>query len=101
MKTIYRYELPTDKVVLEMPCNAKVIHIDTSYSDKIGHKIPSLWCEVDTEYPTEQRTFVVVGTGADIDFLEGYKHNYLGTALEKDKYAFHVYEVHNYHTFGN
>lgn len=59
MKTIWKFEIPvTDRPLVTMPAGARVLHVAEARPDLLW-----LWAEVDTDAPTEQREFVIVGTG--------------------------------------
>lgn len=88
MTAIWKYQLPlTDEPVLNMPVNAKIIHVDDQ------HGVLCLWAEVDRDeelvpFLTMPRQFYVVGTGHTFDRTG---KRYLGSVIQ-DSFVWHVYE---------
>lgn len=85
MKTIYKYELRMDDTAsIKMPEGAKILCVKTQNGN------PCIWALVDTEVQGEYRSFVIFGTGHDVE-NEG---EYIGTFLiDSDSLVFHVFEV--------
>lgn len=92
MLRIFRYQLYPDKsgvCKVRMPINASILKL--SNNDK--HEI-NLHCIVETDYPEEERTFVILGTGATLEGeLATYIMNYIGSFEKKNLYMFHVFEM--------
>ena len=85
MRTIWKYTLEDPNQKIDMPKDAKILTVQEQ------HGLPCIWAEVDKDAPLEERTFVVVGTGHDIDFSNG---EYIGTYLIcNDNLVWHVYEL--------
>lgn len=80
MRKVWKYEVTLSPTL--MPFGAKIVHVGMQ-----GHD-PYLWAEVDPDAPTEDRHFVVVGTGQDIP--ESSVH--VGTVLDRP-FVWHVYEL--------
>ncbi|MBL4904338.1 MAG: hypothetical protein JKY62_17070 [Desulfocapsa sp.] len=85
MKIIYKYKLGQHPAVIEMPVGAKVLHVDAQH----GHLM--LWAEVDEDphAPTEERTFLIIGTG--FSFPEELKKEFIGTVLQ-GYLVWHIFE---------
>jgi len=87
MKTVYKYTLvPDDYITLRLPADAQILSIQ----EKDGH--PQMWALVDSRAETEPRTFLMMGTGQDVD--ENLTLSFIGTFQLKDLgLVFHVFEV--------
>lgn len=89
MLTVYKYPLKLqDHWSLEMPIGAKILSVDNQ-REQI-----TLWALVDAspEAPTEVRSFLIRGTGHNID--EGLNLEFIGTVLVHDGgLVWHVFEL--------
>jgi hypothetical protein len=81
MKTIYKYTL--DEPV-RMPRDATVVKVG------IQDGIYCIWAVVDTVAPVEERRFVVVGTGRELDS----NMIHVGTVFE-GPFVWHIMELTN------
>ena len=87
MKTIWKFTLQPDNLVLEMPLDAKILHVDEQ------HGSICLWAEVSDDLPKEKRTFEIFGTGHEMIEQMGISREYIGTAkMQGGMFIFHVYE---------
>lgn len=91
MKVIYKYILkPESKQILRLPKGAIVLHVDIQYIDQL-----TIWCEVDTKQPKEDRHFEIIGTGQEIEDLHpNWFRLFIGTVMPKE-YVWHIYETVN------
>lgn len=92
-RTIWKFvlweesHLAVTVVTVQMPSGAAVIHA-ASQDD-----IPTVWAEVDSDAPVEERTFEVVGTGHPLVGPPSFERCYRGTAITKDgRFVWHIYE---------
>jgi hypothetical protein len=86
MKTIWKFELSPDNMVLKMPKRAKVLSVQT----QLGK--PCIWALVDTENGFEERTFEIFGTGHEIPD-DGAERIFLDTfQLHNGMFVFHAFE---------
>jgi hypothetical protein len=81
MKTIYKYTL--DEPV-RMPKGATVVQVG------IQDGLYCIWAVVDTDVPVEERRFVVVGTGRELN--DNMVH--VGTVFE-NPFVWHIMEYKN------
>jgi hypothetical protein len=92
MLRIFRYQLFPDKngvCKVEMPINASILKLSNNEKREIN-----LHCIVDDSYPCETRTFIILGTGAELEGeLSTYIMNYIGSFEKKNLYMFHVFEI--------
>ena len=79
MKTIYKYNLSQP---VHMPWGSTVVKVG------IQNGQCCIWALVDTNAPVEERRFVVVGTGSEIDD----NMVYVGTMFE-EPFVWHVVEL--------
>ena len=102
MLTVYRYPLNNIDGInnIEIPENAKILSVGvandiiSNNNVVMGHvEVISLWAEVDTANTLSTRKILVFGTGANMDKISPYRHNFLGTVQKSNAYAFHVFEV--------
>lgn len=83
--TIWKFPLTLGVDVLDMPKSAKVLTVQTQ------GETPCLWALVDTNAPTERRSFRTFGTGHKIPDNE--KLDYICTyQLDGGQFIFHVFE---------
>jgi hypothetical protein len=62
MKKVYKYPLqPTDKQMIPLPKDAKIIHLD------VQRGIPCIWALVDPDLPLEPIMIYTYGTGHEIN----------------------------------
>lgn len=92
METIYRYELPEAYNQVQMPAHAQVLNVGIS-NDPVEGEVISLWARINTDEGLTTRTFLIFGTGANMDNLKTYHSNYIGTVQRKNQFAFHIFEV--------
>jgi hypothetical protein len=85
MITIHKYHLNGGSPQISLPTGAKLLHVGEQ-SDSIV-----IWAKVNTENETEERNFVVYGTGHQIDPNEAIK--YIGTVQLSYGLVFHVFEL--------
>lgn len=85
MTRIYKYELALQhRQILNLPVGAKIRHIG------VQNGTFQLWAEINPKNDVEPRTFIIYGTGHDIEenrFLE-----YLQTVCH-NKFVWHFYEL--------
>lgn len=86
MITIHKYVLQLEtKQKVTMPKGAVILALQTQ------RDAPCLWVQVNTEFPSDIRTFHTVGTGHEIGDYE--RLQYIGTyQAEHGSYVFHVFE---------
>ena len=100
MKTVYKYELSSPLGIItkvSLPKGSTVLSAGIQANDFF------IWALVDTEQPTEDRKFIVYGTGWEID--EGIKDRFhIGGNLAffdlcpidtvfQGPYVWHIFEV--------
>jgi hypothetical protein len=84
---IYKYELKPGYLKIEMPIDAKILHVD----EQLGNIC--IWAEVNLEHATEVVSFEVVSTGK---IMESKFRKYLGTVkLYNGSLIFHVFKVNS------
>jgi hypothetical protein len=86
-RAMWRYPLTTNPISFTMPAGAKIRHV-------AKRTYPEFWAEVslndDSSYESEQRRFVVFGTGFSI--RDGYE--YVGTFFAHGgDFVGHIFEV--------
>lgn len=87
MKTIYKYTVDLSHLTgLALPPSAKVLRFGTQEGDMF------IWVELDTQEPTEERFFQIIGTGHPLPELEGRIAEYVGTA-DQGPFVWHLYEL--------
>lgn len=85
---IWKYELGAGVTELEMPRDAKILHVAQQ------HGGICMWAEVDQYAARETRKFVVIGTGHDFATAGKNAMQYLGTALlAEGTLVLHAYEM--------
>lgn len=103
MKTIHRYKINNAINEVEIPMGAETLSVGvckeiTNSSDGSTPKVKeviSIWFEVDDSAPKEKRTFLIFGTGANMDETANFDRKFIGTVRKANDYAFHVFEVNN------
>jgi hypothetical protein len=78
---------PSTLIQLQMPKGARILKVQEQGSHP---PVPTLWALVNQENDMEVRTFVVYGTGQQMN--TDRKEVYLGTAM-CDPFVWHVFEV--------
>ena len=87
MKTIWKYTLDKGPNEFEMSVGSKILDI------QMQHGIITLWALVNTEAQKIKRTFVLLGTGWDIEeFQNDTNLKYIKT-VQKSLYVWHIFEV--------
>lgn len=99
MTTILRYELNNAINDRELPIGYKILNVGVA-TDNLGYEKISIWCEVEVDenlrpYNTERVRFLIYGTGANMDDMINFHHEYIGTVQKSNRYAFHIYKVDN------
>jgi hypothetical protein len=85
MKQIWKYELPKESNTISMPKNAEVLSVEPQ-----NNKV-CIWAKVDPSKYLENRTFVIFGTGHNID--NDINLHFIGTVLLFDgSIVLHVFE---------
>lgn len=84
MRKIYKYQIPNYGFSnVQMPVGAKIVAVQPQR----GYAM--MWAEVDPDAPTEERKFLIVGTGQPL--TEDAK-TYVGTIQDGGGFVWHVYE---------
>jgi len=87
MTIIWKYKIGIGNTI-KIPKGAKVL------SSKIQNSQICLWIKVNTDKDIENRRFVVIGTGHEID--NNLKMKFIDTVINKDEsLVFHIFEVIN------
>lgn len=74
MSVIWKFALnPVKEQTLQMPAGAKVLHVAVQYDNLY------LWAQCDTDVPKEDRSFLIFGTGHEVD--DSKVGDYLGTGM--------------------
>ena len=99
MKTILRYPINSSINKIELPVGYEVLSAGVA-EDQHGNEVISVWCKVDTNddpaytpQATEQATFLVFGTGSNLDDMVPFEHMFVGTVQKSNRYAFHIFHV--------
>ena len=91
MRTVHKFRLQTMNAAnqVDLPKGSNVIHVGID-----GHGSLCIWAEVEINAigatPTDQRHFVVVGTGWDISFNNA---QHVGSTVTSAGFVWHVYEL--------
>lgn len=93
MKVIYKYRLPFMEVAkVILPVGAQIIRVDGETDPITGGQI-SLWAIVDTEAPTELRTFHLFKTGGKMpDDISSYLYHGCGAIFIQMELMMYVFE---------
>lgn len=93
MKVIYKYRLPFMEVAkVVLPVGAQIIRVDGETDPITGGQI-SLWAIVDTEAPTELRTFHLFKTGGKMpDDIASYVYHGCGAIFIQMELMMYVFE---------
>lgn len=89
MRTIHKFQMPFTSGIafIEMPQSANILKIGLQHGDI------TFWCEVDTDNKDKiGRGFQIIGTGWEIDMLEGYTAEYRETVFAGE-FVWHIYEL--------
>lgn len=82
---VFKYPLTPYTTVIEMPMGAKILTVQTQRG------APCIWALVNDDYPSEERRFIVYGTGHPL--CENMQE-YIGTfQLDNGDLVFHVFEI--------
>jgi len=87
LKTIWKYNLIAGnymKNIIEMPKNGEILSVQNQYNEIV------LWIKINTNNKTEERRFIIYGTGDNIKF-SSENINYIGT-VQMDIDVWHVFE---------
>jgi len=85
MIVVYKYELGV-KTDINMPLFAEVLSVGCQTGCVF------LWAKVNTELQPHKRTFVVYGTGHEIDDTQ-YDYHFIGTVpMDNSKLIWHIFE---------
>ena len=85
MRTIWKFPLDfADKVEIQMPCFAAIIHVG------VQHERLCLWAIIDIDQPLVTRRFRVIGTGHE--YPDCLPEKYIGTVFQ-DVFVWHIFEV--------
>ena len=88
MRTVHKFSLDIGYTLVEMPENAKIIHVGEQYGQL------QLWAEVDPNEPQTHRHFRVYGTGHPIDDVMHLDVQHIGTAImQGGDFVAHIYEA--------
>jgi hypothetical protein len=99
METIHKYRLEpsssTCEETFDLPIDAKVLCVKSTVVNNlstahIDENQLFMWVQLDAEKPKVKRTFVVYGTGWEIEHPENIK--YVGTCFTENEYVWHIYE---------
>lgn len=86
-KIIYKYRIyclgHQHKTVLNVPKHSKLLHIEEQ------NNCFFIWFEVDTNEPTEERTFWCMYTGMD---FENENIKFVKSIVSNDHFVVHIYE---------
>jgi hypothetical protein len=86
-KTIWKFEIGTNKIIIEMPKGAEILTIQTQYN------VPCIWAMVDPNAEKELRHFEIFETGHEIYFDMGVERKYINSfQLLGGDLVFHVFE---------
>lgn len=93
MKAIYKYRLPFSEVAkVVLPVGAEIIRIHGETDPLSGGQL-SLWAIIDTEAPTEVRTFHLFKTGGKMpDDIAAYKYLGCGAIFIQMELMMYVFE---------
>lgn len=84
MRTIHKFPVKSAPFKVALPRGAKFLAVQTQ------HENPQMWFEVETDRPTQDRTFMIVGTGHSMPDDELL---HLGTfQMQGGALVFHLYE---------
>lgn len=85
--TIYKYTMPImNDFALKLPKGAQVLSCGAQ------NNTPVMWVRVNTDNPTEERHFILRGTGHPIS--EARPLNFIDTVIMFDgKLVFHLFEL--------
>lgn len=90
-RVVYKYtELLEFTVTVALPVGARILRVETAKSRSQGRTALVFWAEVDSDAPTEQRRFTVLGTGHSIPDDVALEH--VATVMD-GHFVWHVYEV--------
>jgi len=81
VKTIWKFELPKTRSLIDMPVGAQVIRVAKQWN------VQWIWAIVESDNATEKRLFAVIGTGQAAP-PDG---RYLGT-WEDGPFVWHLFE---------
>nr|DAQ23193.1 MAG TPA: hypothetical protein [Caudoviricetes sp.] len=84
MKVIYKYQLSDWSETIKMPKDAEIL------TAHLQGENTYIWAMVETDNPTEERTFAIIGTGNPIKYIGEYK--YINTIFQ-GAYVWHIFEI--------
>ena len=85
MKAVHKYPLfggPGSSILMQMPAGATIL------SMQFQHGIPTIWAEVDTDQPMENRKIASFGTGWQLPEQPG---KFIAT-LQEGEFVWHFYD---------
>lgn len=84
----YSWDPVMTEMNFDMPVNAKILHVD------VQRGIPCIWAMVDPTVSSENRQFLLWGTGASLPGNETIHLEHLGSFLmQEGRFVFHIFEV--------
>lgn len=89
MRKIYKYDIDPISGIIEGPIT-KLLHVG------VQNETIKVWAEVDTKAPNRKFQIIPIGTGWNLDGVDGKSildtHTYMGTVmLAEDSIVFHIY----------
>ena len=86
--TIWKFQfLPNDRITIEMPVAAKILSL------QVQNDIPCIWAVVDPKAQIETRTFIMFGTGHQINVDLQQRYNFIGSfQMMNGHLVFHLFE---------
>ena len=82
MRTIWKYPVPSDGEVIDMPEGARIVHVDVQGTEAC------LWAEVETDRVLRKVQVGIIGTGRSVP--DGW--TYIGT-FQAPPFVWHVYRI--------
>lgn len=90
MKTIHKFPLNEFSTEIDLPYLSEVLDAQFQEAGPAGGQTLQLWVLLDTEVPTERRTFIVTGTGHELEPNAIYTHV---STVQAGPMVWHVLEV--------
>lgn len=89
-KVIWKFPLNFGNTTVSMPCHAQIL------STHVQRDTVCIWALIDEDSieKTEERYFVIHGTGHSFDLLADWEPKFIGTVLMDDgQLVWHVFEI--------